>query len=59
MLLLCCAAALSMTLPAPIKPTGAVGLDPLSLIQDKASQLVRVRPYQPLPNMATATLAAT
>jgi hypothetical protein len=37
----------------------AVGLDPLALLQDKASQPVNPRPYAPLPGLEVATVAAT
>jgi len=32
-------------------------LDPLTLLQDKSTQVTRLRPYAPPPNMETATLA--
>jgi len=32
-------------------------LDPLALLQDKAAQATRLRPYAPPPGLETATLA--
>ena len=54
-----CTAALSMSAGAMKPPGNVVGLDPLALLQDKASQAVTMRPYTPLPQMEVATLAAT
>ena len=54
-----CTAALSMAAGAMKPPGNAIGLDPLALLQDKASQAVTMRPYAPLPEMEVATLAAT
>ena len=42
----------SLTMVTP-KPT----LDPLALLQDKAAQVTRLRPYAPPAGLQTATLA--
>lgn len=34
-----------------------MSLAPLSLIQDKAAQVVALRPHAPAPGLATATMA--
>lgn len=53
-------AALSMGAGAMKAPGNVVGLDPLALIQDKASQAVTMRPCVPLrPGLAVATVGAT
>jgi len=51
------AAILTATLGSLVPPRAGLGLDPLSLLQDKAAQVTTLKPYAPPPGKETATLA--